>query len=78
MNAGTTNSECPRCIEVETWEHVVQCRKKVSMRAEFTLALCEDLKKEQIEDVSDSELRLLIEDVRKFMRDDADEHEKNQ
>ena len=44
INAGTTNSECPRCSEVETWEHVVQCRKTVSMRAEFTLALHEDLK----------------------------------
>ena len=37
------------------------------------LALHEDLKKEQIEDVPDSELRLLIEDIRKFMKDDEDD-----
>ena len=45
VNAGTTTNECPRCSEVETWEHVVQCRKTVSMRAGFTLALFEDIKK---------------------------------
>ena len=45
INAGTTNSECPRYSEEETWEHVVQCRKTVSMRAEFILDLHADLKK---------------------------------
>ena len=64
--------------EVKTWEHVVQCRKTVSTRSEFILALYEYLKKEQIEDVPDSKLRLLIEDIRKFMRDDEDDYETNQ
>ena len=38
IKAGTTNSECPRCSDEETWEHVVQCRKTVIMRVEFILA----------------------------------------
>ena len=32
----------------------------------------------QIEDVPESELRLIIEDIRKFMRDDVDDYETNQ
>ena len=48
------------------------------MRAEFILDLYEDLKKVQIEDAPDSELRLTIEDIRKFMRDEVDDYETNQ
>ena len=50
----------------------------MSTRAEFILDLYADLKKVQIEDVPDSELRLMIEDIRKFMRDEVDDYEKNQ
>ena len=50
----------------------------MSMRAKFVLVLHEDLKKEQIEDVLDTELRLLINDVRKLMREDEDDYETNQ
>ena len=32
----------------------------------------------QIEDVTDSELRLTIEDIRKFMRDEVDDYETSQ
>ena len=48
------------------------------MRAEFIFSLYEDLKKEQTADVTDAELRLLINDIRKVMREDADYHETNQ
>ena len=50
----------------------------MSMQAEFALALCEDLKKKQKVDVTDSQLRLLINDIRKFMREDEDDYETNQ
>ena len=75
---GTTTNECRRCSEVETWEHVVQCRKIVNMRVEFVQDLYEDLKKVQTLDVSHAELRLLTNDTRKFMREDADDFETNQ
>ena len=34
--------------------------------------------KEQTVDVPDAELRLLINDIRKFMREDGDDYETNQ
>ena len=48
------------------------------MRSTLVLTLCKDLKQEQKVDVPDIELRLLINDIRKFMREDEDCHETNQ
>ena len=70
INVVTSTYECTRCSEIETWEHVVQCRSTVSMRAEFILQLHEDLKRVQDPVVTDEELITLIEDIRKFMRED--------
>ena len=66
INAGTSTYECPRCSNIETWECEFQCRKTVSMRAEFILKLCEDLKKTQGPGLTDEDLRRLIEDIRKI------------
>ena len=65
-NTGTSTYECPRCSNIETWECEFQCRKTVSMRAEFILKLCEDLKKTQGPGLTDEDLRRLIEDIRKI------------
>ena len=48
----------------------MQFRKIVSIRAESVLKLYEDLKQVKINEVSETELRELIEDMRKFMRED--------
>ena len=77
INAGTSTDECLRCSEIETWEHVVQCRKTFIMRAEFILKLHEGLKKVQGPGVTDEYLRKLIEDIMKFMREDLYDFEKN-
>ena len=42
------------------------------MRAEFILKLHEDLKQVKINGVLDAELIALIEDIRKFMREDSE------
>ena len=44
INPGNSTDECPMCSETKTWDHVVQCRKIVSVRAEFMLEFHEDLK----------------------------------
>ena len=48
------------------------------MRAEFILDLYEDLKRVQVPGVIDEELRILIEDISKFMREDLQDFEINQ
>ena len=64
INAGISIDECPRWSEIKAWEHVVRYRKTVSMRAEFILMLCEDLKKLKVPGVTDEELITLIKDIR--------------
>ena len=72
MNAGISTDECPRCSETKTWEHVVQFRSTVSMRHEFIFQLHECLKRVQVPGVTDEELRILIEDIRKFIKEDLE------
>ena len=48
------------------------------MRAQFILELQEDLKKVQVVGVKDDEIRILIEDIRKFLREDLEDFENNQ
>ena len=78
INVGTSTDECPRCSDIETWEHAVQCSKKVSNIADFIIKLHEDLKKIQGPRVTDEDLRKLMEDMRKFMREDLEDFEINQ
>ena len=77
INAGTSTDEFPRCSEIETWEHAVRRRKKLSIRAEIILKLCECIKKVQIPGVIYEELITLIEDTRKFMKEDLVDLETN-
>ena len=50
----------------------------MSIRAEFILKLYEDFKKVQVAGVTDEELRTLIEDITKFIREDLEDFESNQ
>ena len=48
------------------------------MRAEFNLESYEDLKKLQVIGVRNEEVRTLIEDIRKFLREYLEDFENNQ
>ena len=48
------------------------------MRAQFILELQEDLKKVQVVGVKDDEIRILIEDIRIFLREDLEDFKNNQ
>ena len=50
----------------------------MSMIVEFILESYEDLKKLQVEGVTDEEIRTLIEDIKKMLREDLLEFETNQ
>ena len=65
------------CSETKTWECVVQCRSTVSIRDEIILQLHEDLKILQVPVSKDEELRILIEETRKFMKEDFETNKKS-
>ena len=52
------------------WDYIVQCRNTVSMRAQFILESYEHIKKVQVTGLIDEELRMLIEDISNFLKDD--------
>jgi len=78
INTGSSSDYFLLYSKKETWEHSVQCRNTVSMRAEFNLESYEDLKKLQVIGVRNEEVRTLIEDIRKFLREYLEDFENNQ
>ena len=72
INDEVSSDKHVRCSEKETWDHVVQCRNTVSMRAEFVLEWCKELKKVQAEGSSDEEVRSSTEEARKCLREDRE------
>lgn len=46
INKNLKGSECPRCSEPETWEHVVQCKETKNYRKDFVKELAIKMLKE--------------------------------
>ena len=78
INAGASSEEFPRCSEIEAQNHAVQHINTVSMRAEFILDLCEDLKRVKVLGLVDEELITLIEDMKKFVKESLEDFKTNQ
>ena len=45
INKDKINQYCPRCNEIETWEHVIQCPRNQEKNKKFILSLYKKLKK---------------------------------
>ena len=74
-----TEKEYPRCSEIESWEYVVQCSESKHLHTKFVIELYKDLKKEQTEEIENQDLRVIINDIQIFMRNERDpEYETNQ
>ena len=71
--------EYPRYSETKLWKHVVQCRESKYLCTKFIIDLYKDLKKEQIEEMKNQDLRVIVNDIRIFMRNERDpEYKTNQ
>ena len=79
INQGTTEKECPCCLETESWEYIIQCSIIRYLRPKFVIELYKELKKEQAKDIGNHKLRAIIHDIRVFIRNDSDpEYETSQ
>ena len=47
-NKNLKENECPWCSLLETWEHIVQCKKTKHFRWDFVKELASELLKEKI------------------------------
>ena len=79
INGRLTEMECPRCNEIETWEHVIKCRFVRPMQREFIKNLTLDLLNENDANIDDEIILNLIEDIVVYFDDgDEDEYESSQ
>ena len=79
INGRLTDMECPRCNEIETWDHVIKCRSVRHMQREFIKNLTIDLVKENKARIDEEKILNLIEDIVVYFEDgDEDEYESSQ
>ena len=66
-------NECPRCLQKESQEHVIQYSETRHMRVKFILEVYKELKSIQTKEISNNELRAMIKDIRQFMKNEEEE-----
>ena len=78
VNKGIKISECLRYSKDKTWEYVIQYRATIEFRAKFIFDIHNELKRVQLELISNEELRMVINDIRKYLSQNEEEFEMNQ
>ena len=59
----STNSKFFQCNYIETWEHVMCCRKTAEFRKQFAIDLLNELMRSRTEETRHNELFDIIEDI---------------
>ena len=72
------DAHCPRCQEIETWEHIVKCKETMNLRKEFMEKLLLKLLKNKGK-VNVNEIMLFCKDILLYLdSEDEDKYETNQ
>ena len=74
INKGVTEVECPRCNQIETWDHVIRCGKVLLMQVEFVKETIKELRKHAKEDVDNEIIIKMMKDMVKYFKGDEDQH----
>ena len=61
INDCVVEAQCPRCEQVETWDHVIKCRETISLRKEFVKDLVVKLVQNKPEDVNVEAIMSFVE-----------------
>ena len=65
--------ECPRCNEIETWDHVIKCKSVRSMQREFIRNITVELFKANKGRVDEEIILNMIEDIVVYFDDGKEE-----
>ena len=78
INKNMVDSCCPRCNEVETWDHVVKCAETMNLRREFIEKLLLEMLKNK-GTIDANEIMSFCEDILVYLENDQEaEYETNQ
>jgi len=79
INKQLIGSECPRCNELETWDHVVRCKETKHLRRKFIFDLAKELLKHRPHQCSHDEVLDMTEDILLYLdNEDDDEYATSQ
>ena len=79
MNGNMVEATCPRCGQIESWDHIVKCDDTKSNRAEFIRNLMLELVSRKPDSVDVNEIMSFMEDIlRCFDNEIEEEYETNQ
>ena len=80
INNNLIESNCPRCNQVETWDHVIRCNETIEIRKDFIKELLKDLLKEINDQISVDNMFSFGEDAMRYLEyeDNEDECETSQ
>ena len=79
INDNVVKAKCPRCEQVDTWDHLVKCSEKRCLRKVFMQDLVVTLVKNKPEDVNEDAIISFVEDILKCIEnEEKEEYETNQ
>ena len=67
INDNLIEENCPRCNQVETWDHIIQCNNMVRLRREFITEFLLELLVERNEEVSIDNIMAFGEDIVRYL-----------
>ena len=74
----TIGNECPRCSNIEIWDHVIKCKETILLRQEFVKKMLKELCNNRPENIDEEEILSFVEDILRYLEDDSDnEYETN-
>ena len=67
INKRLYSNKCPRCIEVECWEHIIICKVIDTLKYKYILKLYEKLQKYSLYETMQCKIRVMILDIKKYL-----------
>jgi len=74
INNKMIGSECPRCSEPETWDHVILCHCTKGLRKQFIVDLLKELFKNREPTVTYEEIFDMVEDILVYLDKEDEEN----
>ena len=78
INNNMIEENCPRCNEIEMWEHVIKYTETMKIRKEFVTELLKEMFENKDREVDVNEIFEMIEDILRYLEEEEGEYKTNQ
>ena len=77
INNGNKSLECPRYSQTEDWRYLVQYNKTEEFKKDFIIDMYQELKQHQHKEITNQELRIIINNIRRYINKEDEDHKTN-